>query len=334
MNPRPITNADCDLRDFPFMPLDVVRLRDSDIAALSSGEEFRSAVLLWCASWHQVPAASLPDDDIVLAQLSGFGRVVKEWKKVRNAALRGWIKCTDGRLYHPIIAEKANDAWAAKLTQRWKTECARIKKHNQRCGTDLPFPSLDSFLSPSCPEGQSSPVPRDKGVLSTPCPSGNAIQEIGIEIGTEINKTKERVGDEPPAAKPTPAGSICARLLKLGIQGVNPHNPKLQALLTAGITEDELVAAAEEPSSKGKSFAWLLAKAEGRRRDAATPNLPAKYEKPWFLTSPGIEAKAVELGVTKAADEAFYQFRDRVYEAAGVTEEMVRKAKIDAGEKV
>ena len=26
-------------------------------------------MLLWCASWHQVPAASLPDDDIVLARL-------------------------------------------------------------------------------------------------------------------------------------------------------------------------------------------------------------------------------------------------------------------------
>ena len=330
----PLTRNDCDLRDFPFMPLDVVRLRDSDIAALSSGEEFRAAVLLWCASWHQVPAASLPDDDVVLAQLSGFGRVVKEWKKVRNGALRGWIKCADGRLYHPIIAEKANDAWVAKLTQRWKTECARIKKHNQRYGTDMPFPSLDSFLSPPCPSGQTPNVPRDKDRLSPPCPSGNGIQENGIGIGTEINKNKEREDAPLPEQKPTASGAICSRLKLLGIQGVNPHHPKLLELLKAGITEDELVSAAEEPSSKGKSLAWLLAKAEGRRRDAAVTNLPPKYEKPWFITASGIEEKAAELGVAQLVGELFPLFRGRVYAAAGVTDEMVRKAKIDAGERV
>ena len=48
--PSPLTPPDCDLRDFPFMPLDVVRLRDSDLAATESAEAFRSAVLLWCAS--------------------------------------------------------------------------------------------------------------------------------------------------------------------------------------------------------------------------------------------------------------------------------------------
>jgi len=166
------------------MPLDVVRLRDSDISAITTGDEFRCAVLIWCASWHQVPAASIPDDDIVLAQLAGFGRVVKEWKKVRDGALRGWIKCSDGRLYHPVVAEKANEAWIAKLTQRWKTECARIKKYNQRNGTDHPYPDLSSFLSLQCPSGQPPPVPRDEGQLSPQCPSGNSIQGTGI--GTEI----------------------------------------------------------------------------------------------------------------------------------------------------
>ncbi len=117
-----LTPNDCDLRDFPFMPLDVVRLRDSAISAISTGDEFRCAVLLWCASWHQVPAASLPDDDIVLSQLAGFGRVVEEWKRVREGALRGWVKCDDGRLYHPVVAEKANEAWESRIKYREKKE--------------------------------------------------------------------------------------------------------------------------------------------------------------------------------------------------------------------
>jgi len=72
--PEPLTSKDVDLRDFAFMPLDVLRLRDSDLASVEDAEVFRCAVLSWCVSWHQVPAASLPDDDAVLARLLGFGR--------------------------------------------------------------------------------------------------------------------------------------------------------------------------------------------------------------------------------------------------------------------
>src|SRR5262249_27137589 len=80
---EPLVPHYVDLTDFQYMDLDVRRLRDSDLAALESPEACWAAVLLWCASWHQVPAASLPDDDRVLAQLAGYGRVIREWQKVR-----------------------------------------------------------------------------------------------------------------------------------------------------------------------------------------------------------------------------------------------------------
>lgn len=121
---EPLTPADCDLRGLPFLPLDVVRLLDSDLFALSTGDEFKAAVALWCRSWNQVPAASLPDDDRILAHLSGAGA---RWKKVRAMALRGWIKCNDGRLYHPVVAEKAREAWEHRQSQR-----ARAAKRWQR----------------------------------------------------------------------------------------------------------------------------------------------------------------------------------------------------------
>ena len=155
----PLTPPDCNLQDFPFMPLDVVRLRDSDLAIHVTGEEFRCAVLLWCASWHQVPAASLPDDDVTLSSLAGFGRAVKEWQKLRAGALRGWVTCSDGRLYHPVVAEKANEAWRAKLTQRWKTELGRIKKHCQRHKMSFDPPSFEDWMSQGCPQGHPLSVP-------------------------------------------------------------------------------------------------------------------------------------------------------------------------------
>ena len=122
--PKPLVPFEIDLRDFPYMPLDVVRLRDSELAVVLSGEEFRSAVLLWCASWHQVPASSLPDDDRLLASLAGFGRDIKGWKAVRQAALRGFIACSDARLYHPVIAEKALKAHAQRRGQVQRTAAA------------------------------------------------------------------------------------------------------------------------------------------------------------------------------------------------------------------
>jgi len=117
---EPLTPPDCDLRGLLFMPLDVLRLRDSDLSLVATGDEFKAAVLLWCASWHQVPAASLPDDDRVLARLSGLEP--KAWRKAREGAMRGWVKASDGRLYHPVVAEKALETWKDRLKYRQKRD--------------------------------------------------------------------------------------------------------------------------------------------------------------------------------------------------------------------
>jgi hypothetical protein len=127
--PAPLVPPEVDLRDFGFMPLDVLRLRDSDLAALASGDEFKAAVLLWCVAWHQVPAASLPKDDRLLARFSGAG---PGWKKIREEALRGFVECSDGRYYHAVIAEKANESWRAKVAQRERTKAATEAREAKR----------------------------------------------------------------------------------------------------------------------------------------------------------------------------------------------------------
>lgn len=125
--PEPLTPAECDLRDFPFMPLDIVRLFNSEFHARSSDAEFRAGFTLWCKSFHQVPAGSIPDDDVSLTRLAELGRDVKGWKKVREGALYGWIKCNDGRWYHPVVAEKALEGWNGKKAQRARTAKARLQ---------------------------------------------------------------------------------------------------------------------------------------------------------------------------------------------------------------
>ncbi|WP_157215945.1 DUF1376 domain-containing protein [Flavisphingomonas formosensis] len=120
--PAPLTPADSDLRSFPFMPLQVARLRDSGMAAEIAPEACWYAVLLWAAAWHQLPAGSLPDNDAALMRLAGLGRDARTWRRHRDAALRGFLLCSDGRLYHPVIAEQVHAAWAEKCAYRTRKE--------------------------------------------------------------------------------------------------------------------------------------------------------------------------------------------------------------------
>lgn len=113
--PEPLVPPDCDLRDFAFMPLDVRRLLTSETWLLGTADEKCAALCLWLESWHQVPAGSLPDNERILAHLSQAGA---KWRRVRERALRGWTRCSDGRLYHPVVAEKAREAWGKRLQRR------------------------------------------------------------------------------------------------------------------------------------------------------------------------------------------------------------------------
>ena len=152
----PLTPPDCDLRDFGHMPLDVRKFRDSDLVAVEDPEAIVAAIMLWGAAWHQIPAASLPDDDRVLANLAGYGirsSGVAAWKKIRSGALRGFVKCSDGRLYHPLVADKAKSAWEGKLKQRWRTFCATIRKHNERNPNEkLTAPEYENWLDLGRPD--------------------------------------------------------------------------------------------------------------------------------------------------------------------------------------
>jgi hypothetical protein len=151
--PAPLVPTECDLRNFSFMPLDVVRLRDSDLAAIDEPEAFRSSVIAWCVAWHQTPAASLPDDDRTLARLLGYGRDIAGWQQIRKAGgLHGFIRCSDGRLYHPVVAEKAREAWEKKAAQKDRTEAARqaklAKSRQEVLDYDQSFPKPFSVTEP------------------------------------------------------------------------------------------------------------------------------------------------------------------------------------------
>lgn len=131
--PSPLVPADVNLRGFNGFMLDVDRLLSSELVATGSPEECWAALMLWCRSWKQNPPASLPDDEKVLAAFSGAG---KRWPKVRAVAIRGFVKCSDGRLYHRVLAKEANDAWARRKKYQARSATANSYRHGTLKGKE------------------------------------------------------------------------------------------------------------------------------------------------------------------------------------------------------
>lgn len=223
---EPLTAPEIDLREFPYMPLDVVRLRDSDISVLSSGDEFRAAVLLWCASWHQVPAASLPNDDRLLANLAGYGRDLAGWQAIRDGALRGFILCCDGRLYHPVIAEKAVDAWAKKKGQTSRTAAATEARRN---GNKKRHDERD--------DDRDDPPPSNR----------NVHQENREERRGEGEKISDKTPSMPPDGRAPASGNLEAQCREIfGIEPIVSHldfTPITRLLAEGVVTEADVLTA-------------------------------------------------------------------------------------------
>ena len=157
--PPPPVPPDADLRHYPNMPLEVGRLRDSDIASIGDPEIFRCAVMLWCAAWHQWPAGSLRNDDATLARLAGLGRDLKTWKRLKSGALRGFQEFADGRLYHRVVCEKVIEGLNSTATHEWQKSCARVRKENHQRAKQSP--KLAKLRSPERPTPLSLKWPED-----------------------------------------------------------------------------------------------------------------------------------------------------------------------------
>jgi hypothetical protein len=158
----PLTPEGCDLRGYEFMPFYGDHLLGSDFNGRASDAEWRAGVTLWWAAWNQVPAASLPDDDAVLCRLCGLGKDLRTWKKIRTGALHGFVKCSDGRLYHRFLAPKAAEAWERRLRERdRKAQWRRSRdadrdgdSHGTETGTGRGQDGLVPVLSSLKREGQ------------------------------------------------------------------------------------------------------------------------------------------------------------------------------------
>jgi hypothetical protein len=127
----PLVPPEVDLRGLEYMPFFGNHLFGSEFNATCSDAEWRAGVTLWWAAWNQQPAGSLPNDDVALCRLADLGRDIKAWRKVKSHALRGFIECADGRLYHAFLCKQALVAWDKRVQERERKRKWRDKKQGQ-----------------------------------------------------------------------------------------------------------------------------------------------------------------------------------------------------------
>lgn len=289
--PAPLVPAEVDLRDFPGMWVDTDRLLRSDTWMLGSSDEKAAAFTLWAEAWHQVPAASLPNNDRMLSKLSQ----AEKWKASREHALRGWVLCSDDRLYHPVVAEKALEAWIKKLAAAISGAVGNSKRWNIAVDTTLLRTQFRAAVDCLRTLNPASRVLKEKAVAvilagsggesggdSRPESGGDADATSGGDRkGSDQTRPDHRntsppapiegrAGDNPPGtAEPSPYAAVCIALKAAGMQAVNPSHPVLRALVDAGAEPAEFVAAAARADGKDDPFAYVLAIVKGDRKRAA-----------------------------------------------------------------
>ena len=94
-------------------------------------------------------------------------------------------------------------------------------------------------------------------------------QKKALQSPDTRHQTPNESASADSASACTPAGEVCRAMRQAGLADVNPSHPTLTALLADGVTVLELTDAARTAATAGKGFAYALATAEGRRRDAA-----------------------------------------------------------------
>lgn len=260
------------------MRLDTGRLLDSDLFALSNGAEFKAAVALWCKSWTQQPAASLPTDDRILAHLSGAGTL---WKKLKTMALRGWIECDDGRLYHPVVAEQALLAWEERVAYRADRDAAAERKQKERIERaqifealaaaghkpkwNAPTSELRDLLSKvtnlsrvtggDMSQGYEgdvtnlSPAKRGTGRDGTGFLEAHLSPSAGEDGLLVTDGNGKPSGSVITALTPAQSGVVvtaCKALRKMGSISVDPGDDRLAALAVEGFTAEQIARVAAE----------------------------------------------------------------------------------------
>jgi hypothetical protein len=192
--PPPLVPSDVSLGGNDWFPLYHRRLLKSRWWRIASDVARSRNVDLWCHAFEELPAGSLPDDDLELADLAGFGRDMAAFVALKSEILAPWTLCNDGRWYHPALCEVVLEVWERtderrrKERQRQAAHRARIRGHthgddNDRSeGVTRDNPSLSRVTDPEVThEGASQTDRRDKKETGASAPPLAPVKASKVE---------------------------------------------------------------------------------------------------------------------------------------------------------
>lgn len=132
--PVPLVSAGVSMRGLTYMPLHIDRLQKSKTWLICKRLPHLAfhVMNMWMRCWAEEPAASLEDDDDVLADAAMCSP--DKWQEIKTSVLRGWTLCNDGRWYHPVVAEIATEVWEKRTDDEKKKAADRQRKRDRRSG--------------------------------------------------------------------------------------------------------------------------------------------------------------------------------------------------------
>lgn len=165
--------------------VDTEKLEGSDTWALAGSELRPWLLMVWLTSWKSQPVGTMPTDQRLFAARIGMPQSM--FKDAAEVLMRGWVKHSDGLMYHreitslvmEMVAKRTKDA--ARVAA-WRAAKKEVEKPELRV-TD-PDVTRDKDVTDPL-------VTRESQACTTPIP-------IPIPKGGDI-------GPQPSAAAPVPA---------------------------------------------------------------------------------------------------------------------------------
>lgn len=261
--PDPPIPDDVDLRSNTWMKLDLSRLQSSDFIHLANNEEFGAAIKLWTESMRQLPAGSLPNNDKIISSLAGYATPSKRWQKVKPMAMHGFTLCSDGRWYHPVLAEMALDAysnkWQAPASSNPNDKRAKDRERLRRWRAAKKAANLGQVMKAETPETETHIETPNETFQETRYETDETFQEEDkkqirnrLDNNINVSETLQGNGNAPVSrsvtpitkpSEPTREGTICKKLRDIGVTAA-PHMVVVKEIC-AQHSDEHILSAAE-----------------------------------------------------------------------------------------
>lgn len=192
--PAPLVPPECTMGNNDYFPLYFRRLRKSRWWRSASDLARSRNIDLWGEAYEQQPAGSLPDDDIDLAEASGYGRDVRSFQKAKAEILAPWVLCSDGRWYHPTLCEVVLFLWESGSVKR-KSDAKRAKDYRERVRAGRVTP-------------KESTVTRDGGLEGVTENTRSRVTGPETPVTRHAKERRGNIGSEEPVASAAPDAPV------------------------------------------------------------------------------------------------------------------------------